>query len=71
MAFICDDGLYLKDHPAARAHLPEAPLPRPIRAPGPILLAETVLDAPEPVCQALTALAAELPMPPPKPRKRT
>ncbi len=68
VALICDDRLYLKNLPEARAHLPEVELAPPYPGAKPHIAADEALDAPEPVMAALRALA--LVVPPPKPKKK-
>jgi TfoX/Sxy family transcriptional regulator of competence genes len=70
VALACDDALFVKDHPAARTHLPDAALAPPYPGAKAHLLADTVLDDPDPVIAALRALAIALPAPAPKPKRR-
>ena len=67
VASVCDDQLYIKPTPGARAALPDAALAPPYAGAKDHLLAEAALDDPEPVTAALRAAASDLPLP--KPRK--
>ncbi len=67
VALVCDDQLFVKPTPGARAALPDADLAPPYKGAKPHLLAADTLDDPEPVASALRAAATDLP--PPKPRK--
>ena len=67
VALICDDRLYLKDLPAARALLAGAETGAPYPGAKPHLIADDWLDDPDTLAAAAHALAAVLP--PPKPRK--
>jgi TfoX/Sxy family transcriptional regulator of competence genes len=67
VALVCDDQLFIKPTPGARAALPEAPLAPPYPKAKDHLLASDALDDPEPAAAALRAAAADLP--PPRPRK--
>lgn len=66
VALVCDDTLFLKDLPAARRHLPDAPLAPPYPGAKPHIVASEALDDPEPLTLALRALAESLPAPKPK-----
>ncbi|MCB1359747.1 MAG: TfoX/Sxy family protein [Rhodobacter sp.] len=67
LGFICDDTLFLKDTPGARA-LIDAPETGPAY-PGskPYLIGATLLDDPESLCAVARAIWEDLPTP--KPRK--
>lgn len=67
VGLICDDTLFLKDLPAARALLPDAGTASPYPGGRPHLIADPWLDEPETLAAAARALAAVVP--PPKPRK--
>lgn len=66
VGFVCDDTLFLKDTPAARAHLGDAPQGHPYPGSKPYIDASEALDSPDLVCAALRALAETLPAPKPK-----
>ena len=67
VALICDDTLFLKDLPEARALLPDAETGAPYPGAKPHLIADRWLDEPD-VLAAARALAAVLP--PPKPKRK-
>lgn len=69
IALICDDTLYLKDLPAARAHLPGAETGPPYPGAKPHLIADPWLDDPETLANAARAVAAALLPPKPKTKK--
>ncbi len=66
VALVCDDSLFVKDLPVARALLPDAPLAPPYPGAKLHLVADGWLDDPETLTAAVTALAAALPAPKPK-----
>lgn len=70
LGFVCDDTLFVKETPAARAHLPDAPTGHPYPGSKPYIDASEALDDPEPVTLALRALAETLPAPKPKRAKK-
>lgn len=67
VALVCDDRLFLKDLPAARAVLGDGPTGAPYPGAKPHLVADAWLDEPDLLAGAVRAVAAALP--PPKPRK--
>lgn len=67
VAFVCDDLLFLKNLPEARAILPDHPLRPAYPGSKPYICMEDALDDPERAMDALRAIAAALPAP--KPRK--
>ena len=67
VALICDDRLFVKPTPGALALMPGATMAPPYTGAKPHILAETALDDPDPVAQALRAVLADLP--PAKPKK--
>jgi TfoX/Sxy family transcriptional regulator of competence genes len=67
VALVCDDQLFVKPTPGARAALPEAAEAMPYPGARPHLLATGALDDPDRLGRALAAVAGELP--PPKPKK--
>ncbi|GAB1479408.1 TfoX/Sxy family protein [Paracoccaceae bacterium] len=68
VALICDDTLFLKDLPEARALLPDAYTGTPYPGAKPHLIADPWLDEPDVLTAAARALAAVLP--PPKPQRK-
>jgi len=68
VALVCDDILWVKPLPGARAALPDAPLAPPFPGAKDYLRADAALDDAEAVVAALRAVARE--RPDPKPRKR-
>jgi TfoX/Sxy family transcriptional regulator of competence genes len=66
VALVCDDLLYLKPTPGARATLPDCPTGNPYPGAKLHLLVTDALDDPAPVISALRAIAADLPAPKPK-----
>lgn len=70
VALVCDDQLYLKPTPGATSALPDCPLGPPYPGAKPHLLVTDALDDPEPVISALKAIAADLPAPKPKPKRK-
>jgi TfoX/Sxy family transcriptional regulator of competence genes len=68
VALICDDTLFLKDLPEARALLPDAETGAPYPGAKPHLIADRWLDEPDVLAAAARALAAVLP--PPKPKRK-
>lgn len=66
LGLVCDDTLFLKDTPAARAHLPDAPTGHPYPGAKAHIDAQAALDDPDSVTAALRALARTLPAPKPK-----
>ncbi|WP_149140174.1 TfoX/Sxy family protein [Gemmobacter caeruleus] len=67
VALVCDDLLWLKLLPEARALLPDHPLGAPYPGARPHICLEDALDQPDLAATALRRVAAALP--PPKPRK--
>jgi TfoX/Sxy family transcriptional regulator of competence genes len=63
VALVCDDQLFLKPTPGARAALPDAEPALPFPRANPYLLVTDALDDPDRVVAALTAIAAEVPAP--------
>jgi TfoX N-terminal domain len=70
VALVCDDTLWVKPTPGARAALPDARLGPPFPRATDYLCAEGALDDPDPVIVALRAAATELPLPKPKSPRR-
>lgn len=70
VALICDDTLFFKDLPEARALMPDAETGAPYPGAKPHLIADPWLDEPEVLAAAARALAAVLPMPKPKRKPR-
>ncbi|EYD78165.1 hypothetical protein Rumeso_00258 [Rubellimicrobium mesophilum DSM 19309] len=68
VALVCDDQLFVKPTPGARAALPDADMAAPYPGAKDHILASDALDDPEPATIALRAAATELPLP--KPRKK-
>jgi TfoX/Sxy family transcriptional regulator of competence genes len=67
VALVCDDQLFIKPTPGARAALPDCPLAPPYPGSSNWIAADAALDDPD---QAVAALrAAEADLPPPKPKK--
>jgi TfoX/Sxy family transcriptional regulator of competence genes len=66
VALVCDDQLFLKPSPGARAALPDCPQGPPYPGAKLHLLVTDALDDPDPVTNALKAIAAETPAPKPK-----
>ena len=71
VALACDDQLFVKPTPGARAALPDADLAPPYPGAKDHLLASDALDDPEAAVTALRAAAAELPLPKPRKKKAT
>jgi TfoX/Sxy family transcriptional regulator of competence genes len=69
VGLICDDRLFLKPTPGARAALPDAVEDFPYPGAKPHLAADGLLDDPGRVARALRAIAADLPTPTPKPKR--
>ncbi|GAB4262433.1 MAG: TfoX/Sxy family protein [Pararhodobacter sp.] len=70
VALICDDTLFLKDTPGARALMSDAETAPPCPGAKPHLVADALLDDPERLVAAIRAAWADLPVPKPrKPRK--
>ncbi|WP_370204755.1 TfoX/Sxy family protein [Pararhodobacter marinus] len=68
---ICDDTLFLKDTPGARAAFPEAETAPPYPGAKPALVASPLLDEPERLRSVARAVWDDLPEPRPKtPRKK-
>jgi len=67
VALVCDDQLFLKPTPGARAVLPDCPQGNPYVGAKPHLLVTDALDSPDPVIAAIKAVSADLPEA--KPRK--
>lgn len=66
LGFICDDTLFLKDLPAARALLPGAELGEAYPGSKLYIIAQPWLDEPEVLAAAARAIADALPAPKPK-----
>ena len=66
VALVCDDQLYLKPTPGARAALPDTPTGAPFPGAKSYLIVTDALDDPDRVVAALKAVAADLPTPKPK-----
>lgn len=66
VALVCDDALFVKPVPGARAALPDAMMAPPYPGAKPHILADMALDDPDPVVDALRAAAREVPLPKPK-----
>lgn len=70
IALICDDTLYLKDTPGARALLDAPDTGHPYPGSKPYLIGDTLLDEPDTLIAVALAIWADLPVPKPKkPRK--
>lgn len=67
VGLICDDTLYLKDFPAARALLTSPETGAPYPGAKPHLIADALLDDPEELARVLRAVRSQAPEP--KPRK--
>jgi len=67
IALICDNSLFFKDIPAARALMSAPETGAPYPGAKPHLIGDALLDTPEALCAVARALADALP--PPKPRK--
>lgn len=70
IGFICDDTLFLKNLPEARALLPNAELGEAYPGSKAYIVADPWLDEPEILAHAARALADALPTPKPKTPKR-
>lgn len=70
VALVCDDLLFLKPTPGARAALPDCPTASPYPGAKLHLLVTEALDDPEGVRVALASIPAELPAPKPKASRR-
>ena len=66
VALVCDDQLYLKPTPGAKAALPDCPTGPPYPGAKLHLLVTDARDDPDQVIAALKAIAADLPAPKPK-----
>ncbi|WP_374646312.1 TfoX/Sxy family protein [Tabrizicola sp.] len=66
VALVCDDLLYLKPTPGAKAALPGHATGHPYPGAKLHLLVTDALDDPDPVIAALRGIAADLPAPKPK-----
>ncbi len=66
VALVCDDQLFLKPTPGAQAALPDCPQGHPYAGAKLHLLVTDALDDPDPVIEALKAVAAETPASKPK-----
>lgn len=70
IALICDDTLFLKDTPGARALLDDPETGPPYPGAKPHLVADALLDEPELLVRVARAIWADVPEPKPKtPRK--
>ena len=70
IALICDDTLFLKDTPGARALIPDPETGPPYPGAKPYLVADALLDEPELLVRVAKAIWADVPAPKPKkPRK--
>lgn len=67
VAFVCDDTLYIKPTPGARAVLPDAEMAPAYPGSKDYILGSEALDDPDLCIRALRAVAADAP--PSKPRK--
>lgn len=67
VAFICDDTLFIKPTPGARAILPGAEMGPAYPGSKDYIIASELLDDPDLCARALHAVAADAP--PPKPKK--
>lgn len=70
VAFVCDDILWLKSLPEARALLPDHPLGEAYPGSKPYIRMEDALDDPDRAIATLRAIAAALPPPKPKTPRR-
>jgi TfoX/Sxy family transcriptional regulator of competence genes len=70
VALVCDDQLFLKPTPGAQAALPNCTQGHPYPGAKLHLLVTDALDDPDPVMNALKAIAAETPAPKPKKPKK-
>lgn len=71
VGLICDDTLYVKPTPGARALMPDAEEAEPYPRAKPKLVADGLLDDPEQLARVLRAVADDLPAPKPRrPKKR-
>lgn len=68
IALICDNTLFFKDSPAARALIAAPETGAPYPGAKPHLIGDPLLDTPEALCAVARALADALP--PPKPRRK-
>lgn len=66
VALVCDDQVFLKPTPGAKAALPDCGSSPPYPGAKPHLLVTDALDDPDRVIAALKAVAADLPAPKPK-----
>lgn len=70
VGFICDDQLFLKLTPASRAALPEVPTGHPYPGAKDYLLIDPDFDDADRLVEVIRRIAADLPPPRPKTRKR-
>jgi TfoX/Sxy family transcriptional regulator of competence genes len=70
VAFVCDDILWLKNLPEARALLPDHPLGEAYPGSKLYIRAEDALDDPDRIVASLRAIAAALPAPAAKKPRR-
>lgn len=68
IAVICDNSLFFKDIPAARALMAQPETGAPYAGAKPHLIGDALLDTPDTLGAVARAIAAALP--PPKPRNR-
>ena len=66
IALICDDTLYLKDTPGARALLDEPETGPPYPGAKPYLVGDALLDEPELLVRVAQAIWADVPAPRPR-----
>lgn len=66
VALVCDDQLFLKATPGARAALPDTPTAAPYPGAKLHLLVTDALDDPDRVAGAIKAIATDLPAPKPQ-----
>ncbi len=66
VALVCDDQLFLKPTPGAKAALPDCPEAPPYPGAKSHLLVTDALDDPDQVVAALKAITTDLPAPKPK-----
>ena len=69
IALVCDDQLFVRPTPAARAILPDCPMAPPYPGAKDHLLLTELLDDPDQLAEILRRTARDLPIPKPKPKK--